>query len=107
MKPSRSRGSRINFRSCRMPPALATKRRRRKISLHLALAAPLLFAMLACSACFYTTYPKGPEPESPIPGWDAQKFQVTKLTAALAERDRALYSMQTPAIMDYASGGQH
>jgi len=90
-----------------MPPALATKRLRRKISLHLALAAPLLFAMLACSACFYTTYPKGPEPESPIPGWDASKYQFEKLTAALAERDRALYSMQTPAIMEYTAPGQH
>jgi hypothetical protein len=63
--------------------------------------------MLACSACFYTTYPKGPEPESPIPGWDAQKFQAGKLTAALAERDRALYSMQSPAIMEYTAPGQH
>ena len=90
-----------------MPPALATERLRRKISLHLALAAPLLIAMVACSACFYTTYPKGPEPESPIPNWDTGKFQFQKLTAALAERDRALYSMQTPAIMEYTAGGQH
>jgi outer membrane lipoprotein-sorting protein len=71
------------------------------------LAAPLLFAMLACSACFYTTYPKGPEPESPIPNWDAGKFQFQKLTAALADRDRALYSMQTPAIMEYTAPSQH
>jgi outer membrane lipoprotein-sorting protein len=71
------------------------------------LAALLLFPMLACSACFYTTYPKGPEPESPIPNWDAGKYHAEKLTAALAERDRALYSMQTPAIMEYTAQGQH
>ena len=63
--------------------------------------------MFACSACFYTTYPKGPEPESPIPNWDAGKFQFEKLTAALADRDRALFSMQSPAIMEYTAPGQH
>lgn len=91
-----------------MPPAPATERhRRRRRSSRLALAALLLFPMLAGSGCFYTTYPKGPEPESAIPGWDAGKFQIQKLTAALSERDRALFSMQTPAIMEYTAGGQH
>ena len=91
-----------------MPPTPATERlRRRKISSHLALAAPLLFAMLICSACLYTTYQKGPEPESPIPGWNAQNYQFEKLTAALADRDRALFSMQSPAIMEYTTPGQH
>jgi outer membrane lipoprotein-sorting protein len=90
-----------------MPPAPATERLRRKIGSHLALAAPLLLAMLACSACFKVTYTTPPEPEVPIPGWDAQKYQVGKLTAALADRDRALYSMQTPAIMEYTAPGQH
>ncbi len=62
--------------------------------------------MLGLSACV-VTYPKGPDAETPIPGWDAGKYQVQKLTAALAERDRALASMQTPAIMEYTAPGQH
>ena len=67
----------------------------------------LLLATLDLSACFYAQYPKGPEPETPIPGWDAGKFQAQKLTAALAERDKSLDSMQTPAIMEYTAGSQH
>lgn len=91
-----------------MPPAPGTERvRRRKRISHAALAAMLLFATIDLSACFYMQYPKGPEPESPIPGWDPGKYQVQKLTAALAERDRTLESMQTPAIMEYTAGGQH
>ena len=90
-----------------MPPAPATERLRRKISLHLALAAPLLFAMLACSACLKVTYPTAPEPEVPIPGFDAGKYQVQKFTAALTDRDRSLYSMQSPAVMEYTAAGKH
>jgi outer membrane lipoprotein-sorting protein len=91
-----------------MPPAPATERlRRRKGSSLVALAATLLSATIGFSACVYATYPKGPEPESPIPGWDAGKYQVQKLTAALAERDKSLDSMQTPAIMEYTAGGRH
>jgi hypothetical protein len=63
--------------------------------------------MLVCSACFKVTYATAPEPEVPIPGWDAGKYQVQKFTAALTDRDRALYSMQTPAIMEYTAPGQH
>jgi len=91
-----------------MPPAPATERlRRRKRSSLVALAAMLLFAMLDFSACLYVTYETGPEPEVPIPGWDAGKYQVQKLTAALAERDKSLDSMQTPAIMEYTALGKH
>ena len=91
-----------------MPPAPGTKRLgRRKRSSHAALAAALLFATIDFSACFYMQYPKGPEPESSIPGWDAGKYQAQKLTAALAERGRTLDSMQTPAIMEYTASGQH
>ncbi len=67
----------------------------------------LLFATIDLSACFYMQFPKGPEAESPIPGWDAGKYQVQKLTTALAERDKSLESMQTPAIMEYTANGQH
>jgi outer membrane lipoprotein-sorting protein len=91
-----------------MPPAPGTKRlRRQKRCSHAALAAVLLFATIDLSACFYMQYPKGPEAESAIPGWDAGKYQVQKLTTALAERDKTLVSMQTPAIMEYTAGGQH
>jgi outer membrane lipoprotein-sorting protein len=92
-----------------MPPAPGTKRqRRRKRSSHAALAALLLFAALDLSACFfYTTYPKGPEAESAIPGWDPGKYQTEKLTAALAERDKTLDSVQSPAVMEYTAPGQH
>ena len=67
----------------------------------------LLFATIDLSACFYMQFPKGPEAETPIPGWDAGKYQVQKLTTALAERDKSLESMQTPAIMEYTASGQH
>ena len=61
----------------------------------------LMAAVLPLSSCIYVTYPTGPEPESPIPGFDAQKFQIEKLTAALAEREKSLDSMQTTAVMEY------
>lgn len=90
-----------------MPPALATERlRRSQGTSHAALASMLGLAMLGLSACV-VTYPTGPEPETPIPGWDAGKYQVQKLTAALAERDKLLESVQTPAIMEYTAPGQH
>jgi outer membrane lipoprotein-sorting protein len=91
-----------------MPPALATERfRRRKRGSYASLAAMLLFAMLGSSACLEVRYKTAPEPEVPIPGFDAGKYQVQKLTAALAERDNSLYSMQSPAIMEYTAGSQH
>ena len=65
----------------------------------------LLLATLATSACLYV--PPVPEPETPIPGWNESKYQVGKMVAALAERDRRLASMQTPAVMEYAAGAQH
>lgn len=67
----------------------------------------LLFATIGFSACLEVRYAKAPEPEIPIPGFDSGKYQVQKLTTALAERDRSLVSMQTPAIMEYTAGGQH
>src|SRR5260370_18091106 len=91
-----------------MPPALATERsRRRKKGSFASLAGLLLFAMLACSACLEVTYKTATEPEVPIPEFEAGKYQAQKLTATLAEREKSLYSMQTPAIMEYTAGSQH
>ncbi len=67
----------------------------------------LLLATLETSACIIVRTPQIPEPETPIPGFDAGKYQVQKLTAALAERDKRLDSMQTPAVMEYTAGNQH
>jgi hypothetical protein len=67
----------------------------------------LLCATLETSACFYISTPPIVEPPTPIPGWDAGKFHVQELVAALAQRDRSLDSMQSPAIMEYTAGGQH
>jgi len=65
----------------------------------------LLLAMFGTSACFYT--PPIPEDETPIPGWDENKYLAGKMVSALAERDRRLASMQTPAVMEYTGPGQH
>src|SRR5260370_7195293 len=99
-RPSKYRGSRIRSRSGRMPPAWATNRgHRARISRFL--MALLIGTALQLSACVYFTYPKGPETPSPIPGFDAQKVEIEKLTAALNQREKSLDSMQTQAIMEY------
>ncbi len=91
-----------------MPPARATERaaRRKTVSLA-ALASMLLLATLATSACFIVRPPPVAQPETPIAGFDAGKYQVQKLIAALAEREKRLDSMQTPAVMEYTAGDQH
>jgi len=66
----------------------------------------LLLATLETSACIIVRPPPIPAPE-PIAGFDAGKYQVRKLIAALAERDKTLDSMQTPAVMEYTAGDQH
>src|SRR4051812_9463959 len=101
-KPSRYRGSRINSRSCRMPPARATER----APLRSILAALLIASVLPLSSCIYVQYPAGPETPTPIPGFDAQKFEVDKLTAALSRREKSLDTMQTQAIMEYTGADQ-
>lgn len=91
-----------------MPPARATERARRLKTVSLAaVASMLLLAMLSTSACIYVETKEPPTPETPIPGWDLNKYQAGKLIDALAERDRRLASMQTPAVMEYTSGDQH
>jgi outer membrane lipoprotein-sorting protein len=67
----------------------------------------LLLAMLETSACLYIETNPGPEPVTEIPGWDANKFQVQKMVAALSERDKRLVSVQSPAVMEYTAGTQH
>ena len=67
----------------------------------------LLLATLGTSGCIYVERSSFPEGVTPIPGWDANKYQAQKLTAALAERDRRLDSMQTPAVMEYTAGTRH
>jgi hypothetical protein len=66
-----------------------------------------MFALSAISSCATVTWNAPPEPESPIPGFDASKFQMQKLTDALVERGRALNSMQTDAVMEFTSTDQH
>jgi outer membrane lipoprotein-sorting protein len=91
-----------------MPPARATERARRGKTVSLAaLASMLLLATLETSACFIVRPAPIAQPQTPIAGFDAGKFQVQKLIAALAERDKRLDSMQTPAVMEYTAGDQH
>ena len=85
-----------------MPPMRATDSARGRVRCYLRIVTLLLLAaVLPLASCVVVQYPKGPEPESPIPGFDAQKFQIEKLTAALAEREKSLESMQTTAVMEY------
>jgi len=67
----------------------------------------LLLATLETSACFIVRPAPIGQPQTPIAGFDAGKYQVQKLIAALAERDKRLDSMQTPAVMEYTAGDQH
>ena len=67
----------------------------------------LLLATLETSACLIARPPPIGQPQTPIAGFDAGKYQVQKLIAALAERDKRLDSMQTPAVMEYTAGDQH
>jgi outer membrane lipoprotein-sorting protein len=89
-----------------MPPARATERARRRKSVSLAAVASMLLATLETSACILVRPPPISQPE-PEAGSDAAKYQVQKLIAALAERDKRLDSMQTPAVMEYTAGDQH
>jgi outer membrane lipoprotein-sorting protein len=91
-----------------MPPARATERAWRRKSVLLAAAASmLLLATLETSACLFIGTTAPPEDQTPIPGWDANKYHVQKYVAALEERDKRLDAMQTPAVMEYTAGDQH
>jgi outer membrane lipoprotein-sorting protein len=67
----------------------------------------LLLATLENSACLTVERSAFPESDSPIPGWSEDHDHARKLMAALAERDKRLASMQTPAVMEYTAGDQH
>jgi outer membrane lipoprotein-sorting protein len=91
-----------------MPPTRGAERRDSLKTCHRIIAALIVLAMpVLFSACFWITWNAPPEPETPIPGFDADKFQVQKLTDSLAQREKSLDSMQTHAVMEYTAGGQH
>jgi outer membrane lipoprotein-sorting protein len=91
-----------------MPPARFTERARRRKTVSLAaVASMLLLATLETPACILVRTPSIGQPGTPIAGFDASKYQVRKLIAALAERDKRLDSMQTPAVMEYTAGDRH
>lgn len=90
-----------------MRPTRATDGPGRHVVLHALIAVTLLFAIAGLPACFYLREAPMLEPETPIPGFDASQYQAHKLTTALAARDKALDSMQTPAVMEYTAGAQH
>jgi hypothetical protein len=91
-----------------MPPARATDRARRRKTVSLAaVASTLLAATLGISACGTLRPAPVGVPGTQLVGFDAASHQVQKLIAALAERDKRLDSMQTPAVMEYTAGDQH
>ena len=90
-----------------MPPARATELARRRKTISLAVASTLLLAMVGTSACVVVHTPAVPEKERPTPGFSETKVQAEKMTAALAERDRRLACVQSPAVMEYTAGDQH
>jgi outer membrane lipoprotein-sorting protein len=90
-----------------MPPARATDRARRRKTISLAVASTLLLAMVETSACVVVHTPPVPSKETPTPGFSETKVQAEKMTAALAERDRRLACVQSPAVMEYSAGDQH
>jgi outer membrane lipoprotein-sorting protein len=91
-----------------MPPARATERSRRRKTFWLAAVASMLLpVMIETSACIIIHTPAVPEAPTPIPGWSENKYQAEKMIEALAERDRRLACVQTPAVMEYTAGAQH
>jgi outer membrane lipoprotein-sorting protein len=91
-----------------MPPARATERSRRRKTFWLAAVASMLLpVMIETSACIIIHTPAVPEAQTPIPGWSENKYQAEKMIEALAERDRRLACVQTPAVMEYTAGAQH
>ena len=79
----------------------AIKRRNRFTSLAPAALCATAAAMLAICGCAAVT------PSAPGTAAPAGAAQVAQLTSAMAERDRALQSMQTSAVMEYSNGDQH
>ena len=91
-----------------MPPARVTERARGGATFWLgAVVSTLLLAMLGTSACIIVHTPPVPDDASPTPGWTENQYQAEKMIEALAERDRRLANLQTPAVMEYTAGTQH
>jgi outer membrane lipoprotein-sorting protein len=67
----------------------------------------LLLATLETSACLIVSKSPGPVPETPTPQAEQLKYQAEKMISTLAERDRRLACVQTPAVMEYTAGDQH
>ncbi len=68
----------------------------------------LLLAMIGMSGLLRALHtPAVPEDATPIPRLDEDKYQAEKMIAALAERDRRLAGVQSPAVMEYTAGDQH
>jgi hypothetical protein len=57
-------------------------------------------------ACALMTAPSSPSRPAPIAS-DAQMKSAIELTRALAQRDRGLDSMQTPAVMEFSNAQNH
>lgn len=85
-----------------MPPGISDGAPRASLAplLLFAVAAGLLF-----SACATVAPPQSPQITAAAPS--GQAAELTAMTAHLAERDRALISMQTAAIMDYTAPDRH
>lgn len=86
--------------------APGSKRRVRRASIP-ALAAFFAAASFQFSACALVTSAP-PQPAAlPPQGHEAELERAAELTKALAERDRGLDSMQTPAVMEYSNPDHH
>ena len=91
-----------------MPPARATERARRRKTVSIAAAvSTLALAMIGTSACVVIHTPAVPDNATPIAAPDEARLQAEKMIAALAERDRRLACVQSPAVMEYTAGDQH
>jgi hypothetical protein len=82
-----------------MPPGIRAAAPHSRFAPLLLLAAMLVFPGCAAVA------PPAPQLTAPAPASEAA--QVSAMTARLAERDRALTSMQTAAIMEFTAPDRH
>jgi hypothetical protein len=66
----------------------------------------LVALIVQLPACALMTAPSSPSRPAPIAS-DAQMKSAIELTRALAQRDRGLDSMQTPAVMEFSNAQNH
>ena len=67
----------------------------------------LLLATLQISACVVVPTPAVPLSPTQTAGFSEDRVQVSRMIAALGERDRRLACMQTTAVMEYTAGDKH